>query len=68
MELAANGHSYPTTVDNSAIYNFLRGDRSKLATYRKGARWSLMTSVRLREPNKFSSLPAMHASDAQWIA
>eukprot|EP00972_Heterocapsa_arctica_P011292 1655525-Heterocapsa_arctica.AAC.1 len=27
-----------------------------------------MTSVRLREPDKFTSLPAMHASDAQWIA
>eukprot|EP00972_Heterocapsa_arctica_P051463 7569946-Heterocapsa_arctica.AAC.1 len=68
MAMAANKHEYPTLVDNSATYNFLRGDRNKLASYRKGVRWSLMTSTRLREPDKFSDLPTMNASDAQWIA
>eukprot|EP00972_Heterocapsa_arctica_P039796 5864141-Heterocapsa_arctica.AAC.1 len=63
---AANGYDYPTIVDNSVINDFLFGEYSKLATYRKGLRWALMTSVRLREPNRFSSLPAMVASDAQW--
>eukprot|EP00972_Heterocapsa_arctica_P071247 10524382-Heterocapsa_arctica.AAC.1 len=67
MVQAANSHFYPTLFDHSVIDNFLQDDRSKLATYRKGVRWSLMTSVRLREPSKFLSLPAINSSDAQWI-
>eukprot|EP00972_Heterocapsa_arctica_P063005 9295349-Heterocapsa_arctica.AAC.1 len=64
MTKAANNHEYPTLVDNSAIDSFLKNDCSKLASYRKGVRWSLMTSTSLREPNKFFELPDINASDA----
>eukprot|EP00972_Heterocapsa_arctica_P061147 9016370-Heterocapsa_arctica.AAC.1 len=64
---AGGTYAYPTNVDHTVINDFLRGEHGKLATYRKGLRWALMSSTRLREPSRFSDLPAMEASDAQWI-
>eukprot|EP00972_Heterocapsa_arctica_P048311 7124358-Heterocapsa_arctica.AAC.1 len=43
-------YSFPTLVDHSVINDFLRGEHGKLATWRKGVRWALMSSTRLREP------------------
>eukprot|EP00972_Heterocapsa_arctica_P008609 1258509-Heterocapsa_arctica.AAC.1 len=68
MQKDASGkYEYPTLVDHSVINSFLKDDHSKLATYRKGLRRALMSSVRLREPGRYSSLPELKASDAQWI-
>eukprot|EP00972_Heterocapsa_arctica_P066793 9855793-Heterocapsa_arctica.AAC.1 len=67
MVPAKNGYSYPTVVDNSAIDRFLPTDRGKLASYRKGVRWALMSATRLFEPDLYSSFPSFDASDARWI-
>eukprot|EP00972_Heterocapsa_arctica_P096050 14169256-Heterocapsa_arctica.AAC.1 len=64
---AANKHAYPTLYHNPLMDDYLVKDRSKLGTWRKGLRWSLMTSVRLREPRFVLSLPSVNASDATWI-
>jgi hypothetical protein len=63
----ANKHAYPTLYRNPMLDNYLVTDRSKLGTWRKGVRRSLITSVRLHEPQLFHSLPDVHASDAAWI-
>eukprot|EP00972_Heterocapsa_arctica_P027673 4069572-Heterocapsa_arctica.AAC.1 len=42
---ASGTYEYPTNVDHSVINDFLSDDHSKLATYRKGLRWALMSST-----------------------
>eukprot|EP00972_Heterocapsa_arctica_P004926 730015-Heterocapsa_arctica.AAC.1 len=67
MVKSNNDYYYPTVVDNSVIYMFLPTERGKLASFRKGVRWAIMSSIRLWEPDRCSSLPAFDASDARWI-
>eukprot|EP00972_Heterocapsa_arctica_P073965 10917292-Heterocapsa_arctica.AAC.2 len=61
-------YDYPTVFTNSALDSFLSTEYGKLASYRKGLRWSLMTAIRLFEPERCSSLPSFDNSDAKWIA
>eukprot|EP00972_Heterocapsa_arctica_P081472 12009408-Heterocapsa_arctica.AAC.1 len=67
MKKALNCYDYPTVDDNSVFHKFIPDDRSKLASFRKGLRWALMSSTRIWEPELISSLPEFDASDARWI-
>eukprot|EP00972_Heterocapsa_arctica_P040565 5977434-Heterocapsa_arctica.AAC.1 len=67
MTKAQNGYDYPTVDNNSAFDKILPGDCTKLVSFRKGARWALMSSMKTWEPDRISGLPEFDASDAQWI-
>eukprot|EP00972_Heterocapsa_arctica_P028093 4132971-Heterocapsa_arctica.AAC.1 len=64
MFRANNNYDYPTVDDNSAFDRFLPGERGKLASFCKGVRWALMTSMKIWESDRISGLPEFDASDA----
>eukprot|EP00972_Heterocapsa_arctica_P062430 9202589-Heterocapsa_arctica.AAC.1 len=45
----------------------LANDRGKLASFRKGVRWALLSAMKIWEPERVSGLPGLDASDAKWI-
>eukprot|EP00972_Heterocapsa_arctica_P115342 16447197-Heterocapsa_arctica.AAC.1 len=67
MKRCSDGYEYPTVDDNSAFDRFLPGDRGKLASFRKGLRWALLSSSKIWEPEHVSSFPGLDASDAKWV-
>eukprot|EP00972_Heterocapsa_arctica_P061344 9045020-Heterocapsa_arctica.AAC.1 len=67
MKKYPHGYEYPTVDDNSAFDKFLAGDRSKLASFRKGVRWALMSAIKIWEPKRILGLLSLDASDARWV-
>eukprot|EP00972_Heterocapsa_arctica_P027965 4113512-Heterocapsa_arctica.AAC.1 len=67
MRRCSDGYDYPTVDDNSAFDKFLSDDRGKLASFRKGVRWALLSASKIWEPQRVSSLPSLDGSDAKWV-
>eukprot|EP00972_Heterocapsa_arctica_P036152 5319043-Heterocapsa_arctica.AAC.1 len=64
--LHADTHRYCEVYQTEDIMEYFRNDCSRLASYRRCARWALISAIRVFEPECVITLD-IHASDARWF-